>query len=155
MIFWLNGKRYKLQGLPNNTRDAQFNSIQQIEAFANSNSFPSSDLEPVFEEFPSVFEKFISLPPFRIHSHAIPLLPGTSPPNLRSYSTYIIKRKKLKSKSKNCWRRGSSNLGLVLSQAQSHWLQRKMGCGDFVWIIGNWITLQFLISIQFLTSMSY
>ncbi|XP_054824059.1 uncharacterized protein LOC129322054 [Prosopis cineraria] len=85
MIFWLNGKRYKLQGVPNATSGAQFNSMQQIEASANSTPLQCFNPESLFAEFPSVFEGPSNLPPFRNHSHAIPLLPGANPPNLRPY----------------------------------------------------------------------
>lgn len=64
MIFWLNGKRYKLQRVPNTTRGAQFNSVQQLEASSESKPFQYFNPDPSFVEFSSVFEEPTNLPPF-------------------------------------------------------------------------------------------
>lgn len=84
MIFYLDGKKYKLQGLPPNVRaGVSFHSYSKLEE-PTGNSCPS-EIHSLLSAYQDVFAEIIELPPMRNHVHAIPLLPNTTPPNIRPY----------------------------------------------------------------------
>ncbi|KAD5961141.1 hypothetical protein E3N88_12614 [Mikania micrantha] len=42
-------------------------------------------IQPLLQEFTAIFQEPTTLPPFRSHFHSIPLLPNSTPPNIRPY----------------------------------------------------------------------
>lgn len=83
LIFQLNGKKYKLQGVPRT--DPMEASLQSLlsPAELEEPAFPS--LQNTLQEFDVVFSEPKELPPFRQHFHCIPLLPTAKHPNIRPY----------------------------------------------------------------------
>ncbi|XP_028807937.1 uncharacterized protein LOC114762595 [Neltuma alba] len=82
MIFWVNGKRYKLQGTPQSERTkASLHSFMSTEDL----SWPEQYLQQLLGAYSQDFAKPKKLPPIREHSHAIPLYPGAILPNIRPY----------------------------------------------------------------------
>lgn len=83
MIFTLDGKKYKLQGIDSGPqKSAEF---QHLAIDAELKSKIPISVQPLIKEFQNVFEEPMSLPPFRTHFHSIPLIPNASPPNIRPY----------------------------------------------------------------------
>lgn len=85
LIFWVNGKRYKLQGIQRRSHTATFQSMVASDMRLGSRGSGPLDLGGLLVEFFSVFDEPITLPPIRDHSHAITLVPGSPPPNIRLY----------------------------------------------------------------------
>jgi len=84
LIFNLNGKRYKLQGVPQESNAPVAFQYFSKEADTSSNSLPI-DIQSLLHKFESIFEEPNALPPFRQHIHSIPLIPNSRPPNIRPY----------------------------------------------------------------------
>jgi hypothetical protein len=104
----------------------------------------SSDSEPpalpteiseILLQFPEVFKIPDSLPPKRSCDHAIPLVSGASPVNIRAYRYPQASRMKLISKSRKC------SIMDLFNQAHLHFLhqfclfERRMALGAFASII--------------------
>lgn len=75
LIFWVNGKKYKLQGVLR--KDRQSASFHSMTTVMPKPSTLTLDLEGLLIEFESVFAEPVALPPFRDHFHAIHLVPGS------------------------------------------------------------------------------
>ena len=86
IIFYLNGRHYKLQGVPKAEQtEATFQCLSnQDEPSGISNNTPLA-IQLLLRDFEFVFSEPSSLPPFRNHTHAISLLPNYKPPNIRPY----------------------------------------------------------------------
>nr|GEZ50966.1 retrotransposon Gag domain, retroviral aspartyl protease [Tanacetum cinerariifolium] len=83
MIFNVEGKRYKLQGI---TTDSQRSSSFQYLAIEPGTISKIPDtLQPVVQHYNTVFEDPRSLHPTRSQNHSIPLLPNSTSPNIRLY----------------------------------------------------------------------
>lgn len=83
MIFYLNGKRYNLQGVPSVTRTtASFHSYSMLTNSLGNPSLPPA-IFTILQQFEAIFAEPTTLPPFRSHFHNIPLLPEAKPPNIR------------------------------------------------------------------------
>ncbi|CAH9060250.1 unnamed protein product, partial [Cuscuta epithymum] len=86
LIFWVNGKKYKLQGVPRKeSQGASLNIMAPVEPNLNSDNSDHIYLGSLLNEFDAVFDEPRTLPPFREHYHAINLIPGSQPPNRRPY----------------------------------------------------------------------
>lgn len=57
---------------------------QKLEA-SNLNPMQLQELQALLQRFELVFTLPITLPPYRIHDHQIPLVPGAKPPNIKPY----------------------------------------------------------------------
>lgn len=84
MIFHLNGKRYKLQGVQSGRISGAAFQSMNAEPSAPTQE-PPSPLQSLLQKFSFVFQEPTTLPPFRAHYHTIPLLPNVTPSNLRPY----------------------------------------------------------------------
>lgn len=77
IIFNWQGTHYKLQGV--RSTDSATTSLQSfimvLEVLGNA-------IQTLLHEFQFVISEPTYLPPFRAHSHAIPLLPNSKPPNI-------------------------------------------------------------------------
>ena len=86
LIFTLNGKKYKLQGVPHkSSTHASFQFLAKETIPADTKNFSHPTIQDLLHQFNSVFQEPITLPPFRNHFHTIPLLPNSKPPNIRPY----------------------------------------------------------------------
>lgn len=86
LIFRLNGKQYKLQGIPRKENASHAASLQSLIGPMDTNSSPiPENIQGIVSRYASVFAEPNSLPPYRTHCHTIPLLPGSKPPNIRPY----------------------------------------------------------------------
>ncbi|KAK1412796.1 hypothetical protein QVD17_34309 [Tagetes erecta] len=83
MIFTLDGRKYKLQGVDSGPqKSAEFQHI----SFESEIAAPIPDiLQPLLTSFAPLFQEPSALPPFRNHYHSIPLIPNATPPNIRPY----------------------------------------------------------------------
>jgi hypothetical protein len=82
-----NGKMVLLQGL---TTSSNLDMVIELLAIDVSDSDQSvvqlrEDIAALLAEFPKVFTVSSSLPPKRACDHAIPLVPGATPVNIRAY----------------------------------------------------------------------
>ncbi|KAF7812841.1 Ty3/gypsy retrotransposon protein [Senna tora] len=85
MIFELNGKKYKLQGIPHlQNNPASLQSLLASTEPEIRNTIPTQ-IQPIIQHFEGIFTEPNSLPPFRTHTHTIPLLPNSKTPNIRPY----------------------------------------------------------------------
>lgn len=87
MIFEWNGKKYKLQGVQHLQSDpASLLTLQHLPPADPTalNTIPNS-LHPLLQEFDNIFAEPNTLPPYRNHTHSIPLLPNSKPPNICPY----------------------------------------------------------------------
>ena len=86
LIFKLNGKKCKLQGVPYKTSvEASFQYLAKETETTNIETSLHLTLQEVLSQFTAVFQEPTTLPPFKNHFHSIPLLPNSNPPNLRPY----------------------------------------------------------------------
>jgi len=86
MIFFINGKKYKLQGVKSNhTSNAALHYLQQISSEEMETNYPSGEIQKLLSEFKGIFAEPCTLPPFRKYFHRIPLYPESKPPNIRPY----------------------------------------------------------------------
>jgi hypothetical protein len=46
---------------------------------------PPTEFQEILQAFADVFQEPEGMPPHRSHDHAIPLIPGSKPPNFRPY----------------------------------------------------------------------
>ncbi|GKC77654.1 hypothetical protein Tco_1128428 [Tanacetum coccineum] len=88
VLFWLNGK----QSTKKVTNDRAELSVmfvcvylRQLWHMSSNKSSLNNDIQEVLNDFKSVFEVPKELPPQRSHDLSIPLLPNTSPINIRPY----------------------------------------------------------------------
>lgn len=83
LIFNLNGQKYKLQGVPHKTQTvATFQYLAKETDHSGNNLIHNPEIQNLLHEFESTFQPPNSLPPFRSHTHSIPLLPNSKPPTL-------------------------------------------------------------------------
>lgn len=59
--------------------------LQAVESQPSANTSVPPDLQPILQQFQSVFEPSTGLPPKRPGDHQIPLLEGAQPFSLRPY----------------------------------------------------------------------
>lgn len=86
LMFKLNGRKHKLQGVPHRTQsEATFQYLAKETDRSGTNPVNHPETQALLHEFESVFQPPNSLPPFRSHTHSIPLLPNSKPPNIRPY----------------------------------------------------------------------
>ncbi|KAJ0442677.1 putative nucleotidyltransferase, Ribonuclease H [Helianthus annuus] len=83
MIFTIDGKKYKLQGISSGPQKSA--SFQHLAIDMDVSLDIPHPLQPVIRKYQGVFTEPNSLPPFRTTSHSIPLLPNSTPPNIRPY----------------------------------------------------------------------
>ena len=60
-----------------------------------SKSSICADLQKVLDNHSKVFETPKGLPPIRDHDHAIHLIPGSVPPNIRSYRYPYVQKSEI------------------------------------------------------------
>ncbi|KAD7117361.1 hypothetical protein E3N88_04629 [Mikania micrantha] len=83
LIFTVDGKKYKLQGVSSGPlKSATF---QQLSLESEAQTPTPTYLQPLISSFSPVFQEPTTLPPFRSHYNSIPLIPNSSPPNIRPY----------------------------------------------------------------------
>lgn len=89
MIFSINGKRYKLQGISSGPQKSS--SFQHLAIDPEILPCIPAPLQPIVTQYMAVFEEPQDLPPVRSQDHSIPLLLNSTPPNIidgsRLYTT--------------------------------------------------------------------
>ncbi|GKE47218.1 hypothetical protein Tco_1478476 [Tanacetum coccineum] len=80
MIFTLDGKQYKLQGISSGPQKSA--SFQHLAIDINTTPVIPNRLQPLIDKYQGIFHEPTTLPPFRSTSHSIPLLPNSTPPNI-------------------------------------------------------------------------
>ncbi|MFS7989117.1 putative nucleotidyltransferase, Ribonuclease H [Helianthus anomalus] len=83
MIFSIDGKRYKLQGVASGPQKSS--SFQHLAIDPEILPCIPAPLQPIVTQYTAVFEEPQDLPPARSQDHSIPLLPNSTPPNIRPY----------------------------------------------------------------------
>ncbi|KAK1441653.1 hypothetical protein QVD17_07716 [Tagetes erecta] len=83
MIFTIDGKQYKLQGDASGPQKSS--SFQHLAIDPEILPCIPAPLQPIVTQYTAVFEEPQDLPPVRSQDHSIPLLPNSSPPNIRPY----------------------------------------------------------------------
>lgn len=94
LIFNINGKQYKLQGVPKS--ESQEIALQSFIAQEETRQTEVTILKPIqniLQDYAGIFEEPTSLPRFRAHSHSIPLIVVENPPNIRPYRYPHIQKK--------------------------------------------------------------
>lgn len=74
MIFTIDGKRYKLQGITSGPQKSS--SFQHIVVEPDSNPHILALLQPLIDRYQAIFEEPKELPPIRFQTHSIPRLPN-------------------------------------------------------------------------------
>nr|GEV50621.1 retrotransposon-related protein [Tanacetum cinerariifolium] len=83
MVFKIDGKQYKLQGVVSGPqKSSSFQHLAIDPEIPPCIPFP---LQPIVTPYMAVFEEPQDLPPTRSQDHSIPLLPNSTPPNIRPY----------------------------------------------------------------------
>ncbi|KAJ7949788.1 Ty3/gypsy retrotransposon protein [Quillaja saponaria] len=82
LIFTIDGQKYKLQGVPSKTTTPA--TFQFLETTTEIH-LPPSPIDKILSEFSIIFQEPETLPPFRNHTHSIPLITNAQPPNIRPY----------------------------------------------------------------------
>ncbi|GJY23087.1 ty3-gypsy retrotransposon protein [Tanacetum coccineum] len=88
MIFYVNGKKYKLQGVPSVAKtDVSLQSNSKLpDATSDSRTrVEIPGIQSILSVYQDVFADVNTLPPNRSHTHSITLLPNSTPPNIRPY----------------------------------------------------------------------
>ncbi|GKD38060.1 retrotransposon gag domain, retroviral aspartyl protease [Tanacetum coccineum] len=86
MIFSIDGKRYKLEGIVTGPQKSSNEMVvEQFPAFRKLFLAYQAPLQPIITQYTTVFEEPQHLPPVRSQTHSIPLLPNSTPPNIRPY----------------------------------------------------------------------
>lgn len=83
MIFSIDGKRYKLQGISSGPQKSS--SFQHLAIEPETTPCIPTPLQPVIDQYTTIFEEPQHLPPVRSQNHSIPLVPNSTPPNIRPY----------------------------------------------------------------------
>ncbi|KAD2804421.1 hypothetical protein E3N88_37798 [Mikania micrantha] len=83
IIRCIDGKKYKLQGVSSGPQKSA--TFQQLSLVSDIQTPTPTHLQPLITSFSSVFQEPNALPPFRSHYHSIPLIPNSSPSNIRPY----------------------------------------------------------------------
>ncbi|KAD4585120.1 hypothetical protein E3N88_22721 [Mikania micrantha] len=83
MIFSIDGKEYKLQGVTSGPQKSS--SFQHLAIVPYNLPCIPASLQPIVTQYTAVFEEPQNLPPIRSQDHSIPLLPNSTPPNIRPY----------------------------------------------------------------------
>nr|GEU42713.1 retrotransposon Gag domain, retroviral aspartyl protease [Tanacetum cinerariifolium] len=83
MIFTLDGKKYKLQSISSGPQKSA--SFQHLAIDTNTTPVIPNQLQPLIDKYQGIFHEPTTLPPFHSTSHSIPLLPNSTPPNIRPY----------------------------------------------------------------------
>ncbi|GJU80923.1 retrotransposon gag domain, retroviral aspartyl protease [Tanacetum coccineum] len=83
MIFSIDGKRYKLQGISSGPQISS--SFQHLAIDPQIPPCIPAPLQPIVTQYKAVFEEPKDLPPVRSQDHSIPLLPNSTPPSIRPY----------------------------------------------------------------------
>ncbi|KAD4585722.1 hypothetical protein E3N88_23323 [Mikania micrantha] len=83
MVFTIEGKRYKLQGVSSGPQKSSYfqHLALELEVSAQVPEF----IQPLLHDFHQIFIEPTALPPFRTHFHSIPLIPNSLSPNIRPY----------------------------------------------------------------------
>ncbi|KAF5757863.1 putative nucleotidyltransferase, Ribonuclease H [Helianthus annuus] len=83
MIFEIEGKKYKLQGIA--TGPQKSSSFQHLAVEPATEPEIPLPLQPIVSQYSIVFTEPHQLPPYRTQTHSITLLPNSTPPNIRPY----------------------------------------------------------------------
>ncbi|KAJ0561743.1 putative nucleotidyltransferase, Ribonuclease H [Helianthus annuus] len=83
MVFTIDGKRYKLQGISSGPQKSS--SFQHLAIEPDTEIPIPPPLQPLINQYQTVFDEPKHLPPNRTQVHSIPLLPNSVPPNIRPY----------------------------------------------------------------------
>ncbi|KAJ0440472.1 putative nucleotidyltransferase, Ribonuclease H [Helianthus annuus] len=83
MIFSIDGKQYKLQGVSSGPQKSS--SFQHLAIDQEITPHIPTPLQPIVNQYNTVFEEPQHLPPVRSRTHSIPLVPNSTPPNIRPY----------------------------------------------------------------------
>ncbi|GJY50086.1 putative mitochondrial protein [Tanacetum coccineum] len=83
MIFTIDGKQYKLEGV--STGPHKSSSFQHLAIEPDTNLDIPDPLKPTITKYNTVFDEPRNLPPLRSRTHSIPLVPNSTPPNIRPY----------------------------------------------------------------------
>lgn len=83
MIFSIDGKRYKLQGISSGPQKSS--SFQHLAIEPETTPCIPLPLQPVVNQYTTIFEEPQHLPLIRSQNHSIPLMPNSTPPNIRPY----------------------------------------------------------------------
>ncbi|GJX11480.1 retrotransposon gag domain, retroviral aspartyl protease [Tanacetum coccineum] len=88
MIFTIDGKQYKLEGV--STGPHKSSSFQHLAIEPDTNLDIPDPLKPTITKYNTYFDEPRNLPPLRSRTHSIPLVPNSTPPNIRPYRYYQI-----------------------------------------------------------------
>ncbi|GJV68140.1 retrotransposon gag domain, retroviral aspartyl protease [Tanacetum coccineum] len=83
MIFSIDGKRYKLQGISSGPQISS--SFQHLAIDPQIPPCIPAPLQPIVTQYKAVFEEPQHLPPVRSQTHSILLLPNSTPHNIHPY----------------------------------------------------------------------
>nr|GEU47284.1 transposon Ty3-G Gag-Pol polyprotein [Tanacetum cinerariifolium] len=83
MVFKIDGKQYKLQGVVSGPQKSS--SFQHLAIDPEIPPCIPAPLQPIVTSYMAVFEEPKTYPPTRSQDHSIPLLPNSTPPNIRPY----------------------------------------------------------------------
>ena len=95
------------------------------------------DLQQLLDCYAFIFEVPTHLPPHRSHDHRIPLLDETKAVKIRPYRYPSVQKNELEKLVAEMLETGLLETALVHLLLLWSWSKRKMGLGDFVWIIDS------------------
>lgn len=107
LIFTLNGRKYKLQGVPyKGQSEATFQYLEKETTNSGTNPIQTPAIHTLLQEFDHVFQEPDFVPPFRSHTHSIPLNPNSKPPNIRPYRYPYFQNTEIENQVSNLLRSG-------------------------------------------------
>lgn len=112
--------------------------LQSVEPSSPSGqALPSipTELQDILSKFQDVFSPPTELPPERSGDHRIPLMEGAQPFCLRSYRYNPAQKTEIENQIKEMLARGWIQVSTRPFHPQLSWSARKLGIGDYAWII--------------------
>lgn len=138
LIFWVNGKKYKLQGVPRKeNQGASLNVMATVQPKLLPHSHDPGNLGGLLVEFDAVFDDPGLYPHLGNITMPLPLFMALRPQTGGRIDTPTSRRMKLKDKSRISSKRVLFDQVTALLLVQFCWLKSKMIRGECVWTIGR------------------
>lgn len=91
LIFYLDGTSYMVQDVPPNA-NSEFSPQSYSKLAESPCNMALFVIQSLMLSYQDVFAEVTPLPPIRLHTHSIPLLPNALPLNIRPYCYHTPKK---------------------------------------------------------------